>query len=76
NDLFSITFTRMKYAVDITYHVFSSNDLTTWDEIWNSQSYPYRGGNSLSNRVTVSDTVSIAAAPFAQRYLRMGVSEL
>ncbi len=70
----SLTFTRLKSATDITYHVEVSGDLKAWNEIWNSLVVPYGGGTSPSQQVTVMDGVPISAAPGGCRFLRLRVS--
>jgi hypothetical protein len=70
----SLTFTRLKSATDITYHVEVSGDLKAWNEIWNSLTVPYDGGINASQQVTVVDAVPISAAPGGCRFLRLRVS--
>lgn len=56
NDHFSITFTRMRDATDITYDVLAGNDLLAGGtSIWSSVSVPYPGGVAESVPVTVAD---------------------
>jgi beta-glucosidase-like glycosyl hydrolase len=70
----SLTFTGLRSATDITYHVEVSGDLGAWNEIWNSTVFPYGGGISPAQQVTVADTVPISVAPGGRRFLRLRVS--
>lgn len=72
---FDFTFTRMKTATDIIYHVDACSDFATWSEIWNSTGVPYGGGEALSERVTVPDVVNIPAAPDGRRFMRLRVTQ-
>jgi hypothetical protein len=70
--LLRITFPRMAYATDVTYHVLGSADLQNWTEIWNSTGTAYSGPAGGSQQVTVTDT----AGPVAGRkYLRLEVTD-
>lgn len=74
-DSFTLTFTRMKSATDIVYHVDASDTLATWAEIWNSSGVPYGGGAAPSEQVVVSDSIPVAAAPNGKRFMRLRVSQ-
>ena len=71
---FNFTFTRMKAATDIIYHVDASNTPATWTEIWNSATVPYGGGANPSEQVTVPDTVPLGTAG-PRRFMRLRVSQ-
>ncbi len=70
----SLTFTRLKSATDITYHVDVSGDLEAWNEIWNSTVVPYGGGINPTQQVTVKDAVPASQAPGGCRFLRLRIS--
>jgi len=70
----TLTFTRCKADIDITYHVEASNDLKTWSEIWNSTNAPYTGGINPEAEVIISDTVPMSGAPGAKRFLELEVT--
>lgn len=73
SDNFSITFTRMKDATDITYQVLAGNDLMLGGtSIWSRASVPYPGGLAESFAVTVLDPETMAAND--SRFLWMQVS--
>ncbi|MES2921281.1 MAG: glycosyl hydrolase [Verrucomicrobiota bacterium] len=71
---FTFTFTRMKVATDIVYHVDASGSPTSWAEIWNSSSVPYGCGAAASEQVVVPDVVPVASAPDGNRFMRLRVT--
>jgi hypothetical protein len=70
-DHLTLTFTRVRDASDITYHVQSSSDLINWAEVWSSATVPYTGTNP-SVQVTVSDTATITGT--TRRFMRLQVT--
>ena len=73
--LFNFTFTRMKSATDIVYHVDACSGFAAWSEVWSSTGVPYGGGEAPSEQVTVSDVVAIPAAPDGRRFMRLRVTQ-
>ena len=75
-DYLSLTFTRQKWAADITYRIEATGDLTSsWTEIWSSSSVPYGGGNNASESVTVQDSVSVSSASTHRRFMRLKITK-
>ena len=75
-DYLSLTFTRQKWAADITYRIEATGDLTSsWTEIWSSSSVPYGDGNNASESVTVQDSVSVSSASTHRRFMRLKITK-
>jgi hypothetical protein len=75
DDRLQITFTRMRDATDLMYHVDASGDLLTpWSEIWSTAGVPYGGGNAVSQTVSVPDVVVISAPGVSNRFLRLRIT--
>ncbi|MBC8001727.1 MAG: hypothetical protein H7X97_03980 [Opitutaceae bacterium] len=72
---FNFTFTRMKIATDIVYHVDASASPASWTEIWSSSGVPYGGGAAPSEQVVVADVVPMTAAPDGRRFMRLRVTQ-
>ena len=71
----TLSFTRCKVATDITYHILESDDLDTWNEIWNSQSVPYGGGANPEQTVSVSGTFPISNTSGEKEFLRLEITD-
>ncbi len=69
----TLKFTRAGNALDVTYAVEASSDLSSFTPIWSSRNPPL-GGAGQTVQQEVADVMTLADAPNGRRFMRLRVT--